>query len=745
MKKFLSLTVLLLLAVCILASCGGDGDNTTTTAGGPTAGTTGGAGNGATTPTLPVVTTTAPKVWNNPNVAVFADEIITWASDASADYYEVYLNGALHDTVANEYCDLDLADGQTATVKVVKVIDNDRYHSAEKSITRQFRSTRTVTSLSELSGMASNGAISLGGLTEAAVVLDLSQESGDKSMPGSLTVNPTLRSLTIVGNASLTLSGFSMKIEERSEPLTIIFRDVNLKTSISTMLYYNGKTSFTCDMLIKGTASFSNTYCGSTGANGGNAVGLSSAGNGATGGRGGDIFSLPKLRLFCENSPAFTTGNGGNGGNGGTGTAFAHGGFGGNGGRGGCVFRDTAVTCFTAFFDTLSGNFGSGGAGGAGGTGVSGPRRNGSTGAAGKLSTGGSFTYLSRTDGAIHGMPGDAAGDFNLSAINDYLIWNAQPSATHYEILLNGVQVDTALLNAYVVPPTLSRDVASLTVRAVLSTGQTLTSKPCMAITYDYIQIEVPSNSSTLVVTGAKSIQLLASEIKAVTTILVMPDVEHLYLLGYGEEMQYIEASIIANNRTNNLAITLYNVALLPDAKGSNAITVNNGKSISAATDPLLIINSYNSAIKGGSGQRGIDGQDANNLISFGGKGGNGTNGADGIVAPLVVIAGKGLEVQGGNGGDGGDGGDSNNEGGDGGNGGNGGVAIRTTNLYILMDLQSSLVKLYPSFGGDAGKGGNGFFGSVESPGTSATHGHPGSAGATLIGTEIILNGQLDR
>ena len=742
MKRILLLTVLLLLAVCVLASCGGNGDTaTTTTAGGTTNGgtTNGGTTNGGT------ATTTAPKVWSNPSIATFADEIITWASDANADYYEVYLNGMLHNTVANEYCDLALADGQSATVKVVKVIDDDRYHSAETTITKQFRATRTVRSLSELSGMASNGTISLGGLTEAAVVINLSQENGDKSMPSSLTVNPTLRSLTIVGNASLTLSGFSMKIEERSEPLTIIFRDVNLKTSISTMLYYNGKTSFTCDMLIKGTASFSNTYCGSTGANGGNAVGFSSAGDGATGGRGGDIFSLPKLRLFCENSPAFTTGNGGNGGNGGTGTALAHGGFGGNGGRGGCVFRDTAVTCFTAFFDTLSGNFGSGGAGGAGGTGVSGPRRNGSTGAAGKLSTGGSFTYLSRTDGAIHSMPGDAAGDFNLSAINDYLIWNAQPSATHYEILLNGVQVDTALLNAYVVPPTLSRDVASLTVRAVLSTGQTLTSKPCMAITYDYIQIEVPSDNSTLVVTGAKSIQLLASEIKAVTTILVMPDVEHLYLLGYGEEMQYIEASIIANNRTNNLAITLYNVALMPNAKGSNAITVNNGKSISAATDPLLIINSYNSAIKGGSGQRGIDGQDANNLISFGGKGGNGTNGADGIVAPLVVITGSDFAAQGGHGGDGGDGGDSNNEGGDGGNGGNGGTAIRTAHLYLLMNDRTSAVTLYPGFGGSAGAGGNGFFGDVDSPLTSAKHGNPGSDGNTLIGNETILNGALNK
>ena len=737
MKKFLSLTLLLLLAVCVLASCGGDGDNTTTTTGT----TTGGAGGGTTTTTAPV-TTTAQKVWSNPNVAVFADEIITWASDASADYYEVYLNGALHDTVANEYCDLDLADGQTATVKVVKVIDNDRYHSAEKSITRQFRATRTVTSLSELSGMASNGAISLGGLTEAAVVLDLSRESGTKSMPATLTLNTTLRSLTIISSSSLTLSGVTIKVAERTEPLTIVFRNVNLKSTASAMVYYDGTSGFTCDMLIEGSCSFTNTKNGATGSKGNDdssIIGV--AGGGGTGGAGGDIFALPTIRLFCEALPAFATGNGGNGGAGGTGTgALAHGGAGGTGGRGGSIFRNSTVTCFSAFFGKLSGDLGSGGAGGVGGSGISGVK-NGSSGAAGAVTYGGSITYLSRTDGVIHKVEGEQTGDFNLSAVGNYLIWNAQPSVTRYELLRNGEVIDTTTMNAYVLSPLFNTD--GLTVRAVLSSGEVRISKPCIAVVLDNYTDITPSGTS-VIVTGAKSVRINAALLARDASILVMPDVEHLCLYGDGNEWVEATASITANNRTTNLAITLDNVLLCPTAAAVNTITVNGGQSTSAASDPMLIINSYDSGVVGGSGLNGADGDSSPNL-SLGGNGANGGNGADGIKAPIVVITGSDFAAQGGNGGDGGDGGDSNNEGGDGGNGGNGGTAIRTAHLYLLMNDRNAAVTLYPGNAGSAGAGGNGFFGDVDSPLTSAKHGKDGSRGSTLIGAETILVGVLNK
>lgn len=736
MKKLLMLSLILLLAACLLASCGGNGDDTTTTTtanGGGTPGST----------TAAIVTTAPPKAWNSPKLAMFGDEIITWASDENADFYEVYLNGTLCDTVANEYCELPLAEGQSATVKVVKVIGNERYHSEELTITRQFRATHTVRSLSELSGVASNGTVSLGGLTEAAVVLDLSGESGTKAMPTSLTLNTTLSSLTIIGNSSLILTNVTIKVAERTDPLTIIFRNVNLKTTSSTMLYYTGNASFSCDMLIEDTCSFSNTKTGTSGTRGGDASGFASAGSGTTGGSGGDLFSLPSVRLFCKSLPAFTTGWGGSGGDGGTGKGLAHGGFGGNGGRGGSVFYNSNVTCFNTFFGELTGDFGLGGPGGSGGTGFSGPRSDGTRGSNGTLSYGGSFTYLSRTDGINHTLQGDSqSGDFNLSAVNGYLIWNAQPSATRYEILYNDQVYDTTTLNAYVLPPLLG-DPSAVLVRAILPSGDTRISKPCAAVTYDYTEFTPTEN--TAIITGAKNVQINADALKDVYTILVMPDVEHLSLITNGTERAIVEAAIVANNRTTNLVITLTNVALTPVLWETNAITVNNGQAISAATDPLLIINAHNSAIVGGEGRPGTDGNDSGG-VSFGGNGANGATGADGIAAPLVVITGTDLAVQGGSGGDGGNGGDSElNEGGDGGNGGDGGTAVRTSHLYILMNERNSVVTLYPGNAGSLGYAGEGFFGDASSSLTSAENGKPGSAGTTVIGAETILNGQINR
>lgn len=739
MKKALLILTLLLLVV-LLAACGGDGnDTTTTTAGGnppPPDATT----------TTTAVTTTAPLVWSAPNLTLFADEILTWASDENADYYEVYLNGSMTETVANEYCELPFTEGQSGTVKVVKVMGDERYHSEELTVTRQLRTTRTVGSLSALSAMASNGTVSLGGLTEVAVVLDFSRESGAKTMPTSLTVNPLLRSLTVIGSSSLTLNGFTLKVEERTEPLTIIFQDTNLKTTSSTMVYYNGSSSFTCDMLIKGATSFTNTRDGASGSNGGDASGFASAGSGTAGGSGGDIFSLPKIRLFCEALPAFTTGYGGSGGNGGTGHGLAHGGFGGSGGRGGCVFRDTAVTCFTAFFGELSGDFGLGGRGGKGGTGFSGPRSDGGTGATGALTYGGSLTYTSRTNGVIHAMPGDGAvGNFNLSAVNGYLIWNAQPSVTRYEILYRDQVYDTTTLNAYVIPATMVNDTDGLLVRAVMSSGESRISKPCIAVTLDNYTDITPTSETSIVITGAKNVRIDAALLFSGASILVMPDVQHLCLYGEGTEQVRAEVSITANNRTSNLAITLDNVILAPVVYMANAITVNGGQSLSTATDPFLIINSFNSGILGGEGRPGTDGLDSNGF-SFGGDGTDGSSGADAIAAPIVVIVGTDFAAQGGRGGRGGRGGDSTgNEGGDGGDGGNGGTAIRTVHLYLLMNERTSLVTLYPGKAGNGGDAGTGFFGDASSSLTSAENGKNGSAGSTLIGSETILNGQLER
>lgn len=742
MKRIRLMAMALLLLTCLLASCG-TGDVPSGGTGG--AGGTFPSGGGGTFPSGGGLFKN--HEWKDPAIAMFGDSVVTWKASGEADGYEIYLDGALAATVFDEYFVLSLPDSDSHTAKVVKVVGKDRYHSDEFTVQNKQRTTRTISSVSALGAEVVNGAISFGGLMETAVVLDLRNETASSaSLPAPLTVNAMLKSLTIIGRSDFELSSFKLLINERTEPLIIEFYDLNARTSSSLMVSYAGSSSFSCDMLMHGTCSFVNTFTGASGTRGSDASGFASAGNGTSGGNGGDLFSLPTLRLFCETTPAFTTGNGGSGGGGGTGQGLAHGGFGGSGGRGGCVFRSGQVTCFNASFSELSGKFGLGGRGGPGGTGFSGPRSDGSAGSDGRLSYNAEVRYLSRTDGVIHTSGGTDSlkGDFNLTCKNGYLIWNEQAAVSRYEILFRGNVYDTTTLNAYVLPDHMWAEAQEITVRAVLASGEVKTSKPCQAIDCLTSSNVVPSGKTIILTgtTGATSIVLDATKIPKSAAIIVMPDVDHLILLGEEDGITSVFATITAENRYSNLTVTLDNVALCAN-ESENAITVNGGRSVSAATDPMLIIHANGSAIAGGNGKQGTDGQDSDGF-SFGGDGGDGSPGGAGILAPLVVFTGDDLYVSGGYGGDGGNGGDSEmNEGGDGGNGGTGGCAVKASVIYVMLDDRSATLTLARAPGGSAGRAGVGFFGDASSSLTSAVDGKAGSPGTALSGTQKTYNGLL--
>ena len=667
--------------------------------------------------------------WLDPSF-VFFDDYLTWRSDENADSYHIFLDGKDCRVTANEYIELVVSTNKEYLVKIAKEIDGELYFSEEFAWSPTVPSEKIITSMNELQeSFYQNGSYQLGSIKYNSIVLDLSssKESSINFSNTSIKLGTMLDKLTVNCKSGTVLSGFGIVIEERTKPLTIVFKNAELSASRANMISYSGTSQFETTVIVKGTSSFSNSMTGSTGANGSNSSGTN-AGSGENGGKGGNIFSVPSLKLFTEKQPTFVTGNGGRGGNGGNGTAWlTHGGHAGSGGAGGDVFSYGSVTVFNAVFRELSASFGRGGYGGVGGSGFT-TGKDGADGRDGRLCGSGSINYLSRTDGKIHTVDEDKELGFEASYVSGYLVWCEQPNAVGYEILKDGAFYATTSVNAYYVSNEVELFSGKVTVRPMYSSNQTVGEPSAPVKNYNFGTTLSQASSS---LTGGEHFIIGASLLSSVNTLNVGADVKRITI--YNDTVRSvaeISLSIVANARSSNLIVDITDVIIkAPTGSAFGAITLNDGNGSPDGTSPMLIINSSGGELYGGTGMAGTNGNDSGNMFAEGVRGGRGENGTNAITAAYCAIMGDSLTATGGNGGRGGDGGDSNsNNGGDGGNGGNGGSGIKCNTVYVVMNEENSPVNLYGASGGAGGGAGEGFgFSAMNSA-------KPGSNGASAPG-----------
>ena len=739
LKKILMLIALILAFSLIFTSCGDDDDNNSSTDVTPngSGNSSGNSSGGDEEHTLK---------WNDPGF-VFIGDYLTWSSDKEADAYHVYLDGKECRVVGNEYIELNVSTQKEYKVQIAKEIDGAYYYSEEFSFTPAAYTETVITSLDDLkSTYYQNNSYQLGSIKYNSIVINLAGTAESSlSFASTIKVGTMLDSLTIKCNGSTSLKDFGIEIEERTKPLTIIFDNVTLSTtSRKNMILYTGTTEFETNIIMKGKCTVANSTAGENGTNGAGGSGISSAANGTPGGNGGNIFSIPKAKLFTENQPDFVTGDGGRGGNGGTGSYGAHGGYGGAGGNGGYVFANGTVRAFNAKFRDYSGSFGNGGRGGAGGSGISGTRKSGATGAQGAFASGSvNLTYLSRRDGIIHTAGGEGQNEvgFELSFVNDYIVWAEQPNAIKYELFKDGEKFAETTANTYYLSYTEAASVTSakVTVRPVYESGKTGTFETSSPLKiYDETNA-VLTTSVSKTLEGAEYFMIAASQLSSVGELSVGSDVRRISIFNDSNtDRALLHLSIVANARGANLIIDLNNIRLISSATSKyGAITFNDGNGATDGSAPLLIINSTNSQIFGKDGSTGSTGSYGSNGAE-GGNGGNGENGKGAILAAYVAAMGTSLSIGGGKGGDGGAGGGASiNNGGDGGNGGNGGTALKCNMLYVIMNEENSPVTIYTSSGGAGGARGDGFGNYMDSsrPGSS------GSNGASLVGNYRKLIG----
>ena len=650
---------------------------------------------------------------------------ITWNSDSDVEKYQVYIDGELFKETADEYCILE-AEAGDHSLKVVKVKDGTNYVSEEMTYKKASHSEKNITSLSALkSDYLSNGRYQLGSIKYDKVTLTL---SGNTDLENTTVVASSALNLLVIDGLGGTVNNLSLKIEERTAPLALVFKNVNITSSVSNAVYTDSSVSFETTVIALGNCSFTNSYKGRDGADGEWGGGVQ-AGNGGNGESGGSIFSLPSVKFFSEKQPAFSTGSGGNGGDGGSATnAFTHGGYAGSGGSGGYVFKTASLTCFNARYTEYGGSYGSGGKGGSGGYGnFSGTRPNGANGSAGAFSNV-TPTYLSRTDGVIPEIGGSESGDgFPISYVNGYIVWTEQPDAKEYEIIVDGETFSIVTQNVYYAQGISNITSAEVKVRAIYSSSA--------AHVYEYSkELKIyESNPTELTevggsISGGEFIAINAENLKGITAINVSSEVKRLSIIGNEHELSL---SITAAGRTDNLIIDLYSVDITAPA-GKSAISFNDGIGTADGSCPMLLLSLYNSYVTGGRGTNGSKGKNADGFFAFGANGENGGNGGDGIKAYYAAIMGEGGAIYGGNGGKGGAGGDaSTNNGGDGGKGGAGGDGANVNCLYIIMDEETYTVSINSGSGGAGGERGDGFGDALD----SSKPGERGSSGKKITGS----------
>lgn len=667
------------------------------------------------------------KDWEGATFTWFGEDIITWNSDSGVDKYQVYIDGELFKETADEYCLLEAAAGNHK-LKVVKVKDGKNYVSEEIPYNKIAHSQKYIASSNELkSNYQVNGRYPLGSIKYDEVILSLGGSSDLESKP--IVAASSLNIIRIICDGG-TVNNFSLKIEERTSPLTVIFENANITSSVANAVYTDSSVSFEATVIALGNCSFTNGYNGGNGADGAWGGGVQ-AGNGGGGGNGGSIFALPSVKFFSEKQPSFTTGNGGNGGDGGSATnAFTHGGYAGNGGSGGYAFKTSSLVCFNGRYTEYGGSFGKGGSGGKGGYGnFSGNRPNGANGAAGAFSNV-APTYLSRTNGVIPEIGGSANGSdkgFPISYVNGYIVWTEQPDAMGYEIIVDGNTVNTVTQNVYYAGGITNITSSEVKVKTLYSDSS--------AHVYEYSsRLEIyESNPTELTavsgsISGGKHIAINAENLAGVSSLNVSSEVKRLSIIGNGHELNL---SINAAGRTDNLIIDLHTVTVYAPV-GKNAISLNDGIGTSDGSCPMLLLNLYDATVVGGRGTNGSKGKDADGFFAFGANGEDGGRGGDGIKAYYAAVMGESGVIAGGMGGKGGAGGDaSTNNGGDGGTGGRGGDGANVTCLYVIMDEESSTVSVESGRGGSGGNRGDGFGDALD----SSRPGNSGSSGSKISGS----------
>ena len=675
------------------------------------------------------------KEWTDASLTVFGDEYLAWKYDENADSYELYIDDEVIETTGFGYHDISSLDKGEHSFKVMKKIGEDNYNSEKMSYKKKSYTSKKVESNDELSEYESpNQMYQLGSMQYNKFVLDFSEVSStSETLSSDLNVGSLLEVLVIKGNPSLTINNLRINVEEREKPLTIIFEEAKVSTSKALMIEYLGETEFEADIVVNGYCAFANTLTGLDGAKGNDASGLTSAGAGKHGNDGGSLFKLPKVDFFTQMTPSFITGRGGTGGNGGIGELLAHGGDGGNGGNGGSVFVSAKVNCFNLSSIEYNGSFGAGGNGGNGGSGIS-QGAKGKKGATGSIgSPDSTISYLSRIDGIITNPDGTINDDnvgFNISCVNNYLIWNEQTNAESYEVYVDGAMVFETENNCYYF-----ENIEELKTKKIrIRTTYTEENKPVaenwskVLKFYDDEEKAMVIEETKTSYTGAEHIIIDASLIGNNEYISIGADVQRFTIKNDSGSVKTLKIQIVAGSRLDNLILDLNNVEII--ARDRNpAIMFNEGTGADSSIDPMLIINSYGSGVYGIKGDNGANGSDATGMFQQGGDGRNGQYGTDAIHSSLVVFMGDDFTAKGGNGGRGGNGGKGKgNNHGDGGNGGNGGIALKCTTCYIVMNSESSEVFLQTSQGGF---GGDGYEGGLL---TSGSDGTAGSDGAGLSG-----------
>lgn len=663
--------------------------------------------------------------WEDAVFTFFGDDIITWNSDAEADKYQVYIDGELFKETADEYCLLDWDAGEHA-LKVVKVKGGRNFVSEEMAYTKAEKNRTSVNSFTSLNeNYLSDGEYRLGSLKYDEVILNIGKADFENR---PLVLSSSLNTLHIIGG---NFDRFSIKIEERSAPLTLIFDGVTVNSHRISAIYTNSQSEFETTVISLGDCSFSNTSNGADGADGAWGGGVQ-AGNGGSGINGGSIFVLPKVKFFTERQPTFSTGNGGDGGDGGSATnAFTHGGYAGNGGDGGFAFKTSSLICFNARYMEYGGSFGSGGAGGKGGYGnFSGTRPNGANGQAGAFSNI-TPTYISRTDGIIPSLDGDKNDiGFPISYVNGYLLWTEQPSASRYEITVNGNVVKTVTDNVCYAENISGITTGEVRVKAIYSDNSPRLYEQSKTLKiydeeFDGISPETVSEQ----ISGGAHIIIDAERLTEISSLTVNPQVKRLTINGNGEE---INLSISASGRNDNLIIDLINITLSAPS-GKTAISLNDGNGAEDGSNPILILNLDDATVEGGNGKAGAKGKDADGFFAFGADGEDGGRGADGVKAYHLALMGNGGAVCGGKGGAGGAGGDAaTNNGGDGGKGGAGGTGAAANTIYVIMNEETGTVHINGGRGGAGGARGDGFGDLLDSS-------NPGSAGSAGSATSGVL------
>lgn len=678
------------------------------------------------------------KKWDTANLTLISSDILIWNSDKDGDNYKVYLDDNELGSTGHEYYILDNLSIGNHNVYVESIFEEKIYksNSLEFNIT-SLRET-TISDISELETLLNLNNGNLGSLKNNALKLDFSEvENSSFSLINDLNISSSLDRLTIVSKPDLTLNNFKIEIAERTKPLTIVLHNCNMSVYDSYMFEYVGESDFQFNLINYGNNTYSNTKSGSNGSDGRSSseIGAVEGEKGGNGGDGGGIFAIPNMYLFTEKDPSFITGDGGNGGDGGRGVGIMHGGDGGNGGNGGYVFNGSNVFCFNAQYKEYSGSYGEGGTGGKGSTeGITNGNK-GKNGLDGGLYNSSSkLQYLSRTDGIMPGLSIEGQGSFDVSYLNEIIVWNKQENVTKYNILVDGIIYNSTNNNYLYLGDYREFIDKEIKIEAIIDDGNKILSNKLKFLVEDKYILTEP----TINLTGHQYIEIDASLLENINELRIGADVLHVSIINKEETKKTYYLNISAPSRRNNLILDLNNIEI-HGAINKPTISLNDGVGSNLASDPILLLNLKNSEIIGKRGQNGISGSEGSGL-NEGEPGSDGENGNVAVFSSQLFIFGDNSTINGGDGGHGGDGGDAINNGGDGGNGGNGAEAIKCNNCYIILDDITSSINIYGGDGGFKGLRGDlidPIFGSLN----SARDGIDGKNAEKYIGSVEIIQG----